>query len=45
MNNDHYIAMMDEKLFSFMEIHGATHFLQEGVSCYTSKKMMTFLRE
>jgi hypothetical protein len=45
MNSDRYMALLDEKLFPFMQIHGATHFLQDGALCHTSKKVMAFLRE
>jgi transposase len=45
MNSNRYMAMLDEKLFPFMQIHGATRFLQDGVPCHTSKKVMAFLRE
>jgi transposase len=45
MNSDRYMAMLNEKLFPFMQIHGATHFLQDGAPCHTSKKVMAFLRE
>ncbi len=44
MNSDRYMAMLDDKLFPFMEMHGATHFLQDGAPCHTSK-VMAFLRE
>jgi transposase len=37
--------MLDEKLFRFMDLHGATHYLQDGAPCFTSKKVMGFLRE
>jgi transposase len=39
------MAMLDEKLFRFMDLHGVTHFLQDRASCHTSKKVMGFLRE
>lgn len=45
MNSDRYMAMLDEKLFQFMDLHGATHFLQDGAPCHTSKKVMGFLKE
>jgi hypothetical protein len=45
MNSDRYMAMLDDKLFPFMEMHGTTHFVQDGVPCHTSKKVMAFLRE
>jgi transposase len=45
MNSDCYIAMLDEKLFRFMDLHSATRFLQDGAPCHTSKKVMEFLKE
>ncbi len=39
------MAVLDEKLFCFTDLHGATHFLQDRASCHTSKKVMGFLRE
>jgi hypothetical protein len=45
MNSDRYMAMLDKKLFQFMDLHGATHFLQDGAPCHTSKKVMGFLKE
>jgi hypothetical protein len=45
MNSDNYMVMLDETLFRFMDLHGATHFLQDRAPCHTSKKVMAFLRE
>jgi transposase len=45
MNSYCYMAVLDEKLFRFTDLHGAMHFLQDRASCHTSKKVMGFLRE
>jgi transposase len=36
---------LEEYLFPWIERLGATKFLQDGVQCHTSKKMMASLRE
>jgi hypothetical protein len=33
MNSDRYMVMLDESLFLFMDLHGATHFLQDRAPC------------
>jgi hypothetical protein len=45
MNSDRYISMLEDKLIFWMEHHGASHFLQDGAPCHTSKKVMAFLKE
>jgi hypothetical protein len=39
MDTNWCMAMPDDKLFPFMEIHSATHFLQYRAPCYTSKNV------
>jgi transposase len=39
------MAMLEDKLFFWMKLHKATHFLQDGGPCHTSKKVMKFLKE
>jgi hypothetical protein len=45
MNSDQYMATLNDKLFPFMNIHGGTHFLQDGAPCHTSKTVMAFSKE
>jgi transposase len=45
MNSDRYINMLEDKLIFWMKHHGASHFLQDGAPCHTSKKVMAFLKE
>ncbi len=35
----------EEELFFWMKLHKATHFIQDSVPCYTSKRVMKFLKE
>jgi hypothetical protein len=37
MNGERYKEVMEAKLLPFMQIHPATHFLQDGTPCHTSK--------
>lgn len=45
MNGQRYMDMLKEKLVFWMRHHRATHFLQDGAPCHTSKKVMAFLKE
>lgn len=45
MNGDRYLNVMKEKLLHRMEMHRATHFLQDGAPCHKSKKVMDFFKE
>jgi transposase len=45
MNGERYIEMLRDKLIFWMRHHRATHFLQDGAPCHTSKKVMAFLRQ
>jgi hypothetical protein len=42
MNGERYKEVLEHHLLPFT-IHGATHFLQDGAPCHTSKKMKEFL--
>jgi hypothetical protein len=39
------MKVLEEKLFLWMERLGATKFLQDGIPCHTSKKVMAMLKE
>jgi hypothetical protein len=45
MNSERYMAMLEDKLFFWMKLHRATHFLQDGAPCHTSKRVMKYLKE
>ncbi len=45
MYGERYIDMLRDKLIFWMHHHHATHFLQDGAPCHTSKKVMAFLRQ
>ena len=45
MNGDRYLEVLQNHLIPFMEIHGSTHFLQDGAPCHKSKKVMDFLKD
>ncbi len=45
MNGDHYMKVLEKKLFPWMERLGATKFLQDGAPCHPSKKVMALLKE
>jgi hypothetical protein len=36
--------MLDNHLLLFMALYRASHFLQDGAPCHTSKKVKDFLR-
>ncbi len=44
MNGKRYKEVLEHHLLPFMTIHGATHFLQDGAPCHTSKKVKEFLQ-
>jgi transposase len=44
MNGKRYKDVLEHHLLPFMPIHGATHFLQDGAPCHTSKKVKEFLQ-
>lgn len=43
MNGERYQTVLEDHLIPFMEIHGATHFLQDGAPCHASKRIKNFL--
>ena len=43
MNGEHYQDVLENHLLPFMEIHQATHFLQDGAPCHASKRIKQFL--
>ncbi len=43
MNGDRYTKVIEEKMMPFMCIHGTNFFLQDGVPCHKSKKVMDVL--
>lgn len=43
MNSDRYMAVLEDKLFTFMKLHKATMFLQDSAPCHKSKKTMALL--
>jgi transposase len=45
MNGERYKEVLENHLLPFMEIHRASHFLQDGAPCHTSKKVKDFLKE
>jgi hypothetical protein len=45
MNRDGYLNMMTEKLLHCIDIHRATHFLQDVALYHKSKKVMDFFKE
>jgi hypothetical protein len=42
MNGERYINVLNNHLLPFMALHRATHFLQDGAPCHTSKKVKGF---
>jgi hypothetical protein len=44
-NSYHYITMLKEELLFWMRHHRAKHFLQDGVPCHASRKVMPSLKE
>ncbi len=44
MNRERYKEVLETKLIPFMQIHQATHFLQDGAPCHTSKKIKDLLK-
>jgi transposase len=45
LNRDVYLNMMTEKLLQCIDIHRATHFLQDVALYQKSKKVMDFFKE
>jgi transposase len=45
MNGDRYIDVLGNHLLPFMVSHSATHFLQDGTPCHTSKKVKNYLED
>ena len=43
MNGERYQSVLEDHLLQFMDIHGCTHFLQDGAPCHASKRIKTFL--
>jgi hypothetical protein len=43
MNRERYKEVLETKLIPFMQIHQATHFLQDGALCHTSEKTKDLL--
>jgi hypothetical protein len=40
MNGVMYWQLLDDKLEVFIQLHGTTHFLQDGVPCHKSRIVM-----
>lgn len=45
MNGQRYLRVMEEKLGLFMNLHGTTHFLQDGAPCHRSKIVSAWFKE
>jgi hypothetical protein len=45
MDGEHYQTVLENHLLQFMEIHGCTHFLQDGTPCHASKRIKAFLAQ
>jgi transposase len=45
MNGERYMNVLDNHLLPIMALHRASHFLQDGAPCHTSKKVKDFLKE
>ena len=45
MNGQRYRQILDEKLELFMQLHGTSHFLQDGAPCHRSKIVSTWFSE
>jgi transposase len=45
MNGERYQEVLENHLIPFMNIHEATHFLQDGAPCHASKKIKAYLAE
>jgi transposase len=45
MNGERYQTVLEDHLLRFMELHGCTHFLQDGAPCHASKRIKAFLAE
>ena len=45
MNSERYIDVLENHMKPFMKIHKATHFLQDGAPCHTSKKVKQYLKD
>ena len=43
MNGERYQDVLENHLLPFMEIHQATHFLQDGAPCHAFKRIKQFL--
>ncbi len=43
MNGERYQKVLEDHLLPFMEIHGSTHFLQDGAPCHASKRIKQYL--
>ena len=43
MNAVRYIDVLKDHLVDLFDIHGYTHFMQDGAACYKAKKVMEFL--
>ncbi len=45
MNWERYQELLQDHLLLFMEIHGCSHFLQDGAPCHASKRIKAFLAD
>lgn len=45
MNGERYQGVLENHLLPFMNIHEATHFLQDGAPCHASKRVKSFLQD
>jgi hypothetical protein len=43
MNSETYKKVLEDHLIPFMQIHGMTHFFQDGAPCLMSKCINKFL--
>ena len=45
MNADRYIAVLEEKLFPWMQMQKVDKFLQDGAPCHKAKRVMALLKQ
>ena len=45
MNGVRYVQVLGDKLVPFMQIHGTTHFLQDGAPCHRAKIVSDWFKE
>jgi hypothetical protein len=45
MNGEKYQQVLEDHLLQFIEMHRCSHFLQDGMHCPASKRIMDFLKD